>query len=245
MKPVWQTHLVPDPPLDETYHAMPRTEIASWFAEAPGVVVDVGCGAGATGGLIKAKFPGTRVIGIERNANAAAIARTHLDEVIVADLADADLAAHLRGQSVGALLLLDVLEHLEDPWRALVAMRAWLGPDSRVIASVPNLRNLHTLDDLAAGRFDYGPWGVLDVTHLRFFTRASLGRMFEETGYEVRSIDALPLANPEGLSLEHGDGYVRTANLTIRCTTRADLEDLHAMQLVLEARPAPAAILRR
>lgn len=240
MKPVWLTHLVPDPPFAETYHATARAEIASWFAEPPGLVVDVGCGAGATGRLLKEKFPGTRVVGIERNARAAAVARAHLDHVVCADLADVDLGSELGPGPVDTLLLLDVLEHFADPWRALVALRAWLAPTSRVLASVPNLRNLETLEALAAGRFEYESWGVLDVTHLRFFTRSTLRRMFEETGYTVVAIEALPHPYPVDLAVELGSGFVRTSSLTVRCPTRADLEDLHAMQLVVEARVAPA-----
>jgi O-antigen biosynthesis protein len=244
MKPVWQTHLASDAPLDDEYHATPRVEIASFFDSPPGVVVDVGCGAGATGGLLKRKFPGTRVIGIERNARVAALARAHLDDVVCADLADVRLDEHLGGRPVGALLLLDVLEHLADPWRALVAMRGWLAPTSRVIASVPNVRNLRTLEHIASGHFDYDERGVLDVTHLRFFTRSTLRRMLEETGYEVVAIEALPHPAPGDLSVERGATWVRTPTLEVRCGTLADLEDLHAFQLVAEAR-LPATELRR
>ena len=185
MKPVWQTHLNVPVPVDDSYHLSRRREIASFFDAPPGVVVDVGCGAGATGRLMKEKFPGTRVIGVEINPAAAEVARAHLDAVVCADLADVRLDDLLGGEPVGVLLLLDVLEHLADPWRALERMRGWLAPTSRVIASVPNIRNLETLEQIAAGEFAYAPNGVLDVTHLRFFTRASLRRMFEETGYRV------------------------------------------------------------
>jgi SAM-dependent methyltransferase len=240
MKPVWQTHLSPDVPVDDEYHAAPRAEIASFFEAPPGLVVDVGCGAGATGALLKRKFPGTVVIGIERNARAAAVARTRLDDVICADLADVRLDERIGDRSIGALLLLDVLEHLVDPWRALVRMRTWLGPESRVLASVPNIRNLETLERLASGHFDYAARGVLDVTHLRFFTRSSLRRMFEETGYDVVSIEALPHISPDDLSVERGADRVRTRSLEVRCGTLADLEDLHAFQLVADARMSAA-----
>ena len=236
MKPAWQTHLATDAAVDDEYHATPRAEIASFLDAPPGIVVDVGCGTGATGGLIRRKFPGTRVIGIERNARAAALAREHLDEVVCADLADVRLHEHLDGRPVGALLLLDVLEHLADPWRALLAMRSWLAPTTRVLASVPNLRNLPTLAQLAPGGIDYDARGVLDVTHLRFFTRLTLRRLFEETGYEVVAIEALLHPAPADLSVERGAGWVRTRSLEVRYGTLADLEDLHSLQLVVDAR---------
>ncbi|CAG0990007.1 hypothetical protein BURK1_02214 [Burkholderiales bacterium] len=237
-RPVWWTHLAAEAPIDDAYHATARVEIASFFDAPPGLVVDVGCGAGATGRLLKQKFPGTRVVGVERNPRAAAIARTNLDAVACADLADVRLDELLGGQPVGALLLLDVLEHLVDPWRALLALRRWLAPSSRVLASVPNVRNLLTLEQLASGRFEYEASGVLDVTHLRFFTRPTLRRMFEETGFEVVSIEPLLHPAPDELSVERGAGWVRTRGLAIRCATLSDLEDLHAFQFVVDARPS-------
>ena len=166
LKYLWQTHLGPDVAFDTTYHQNPRTEIASFIAEPPGTVLDIGCGGGATGRLIKEKFPGTRVIGIEINPRAAEFARQYLDQVICAAIDDVDLAAEAPGAAISTVLLLDVLEHLYDPWRALSRIRSWLAPGTRVLASVPNIRNLAVLDDLAGGRFQYAENGVLDVTHV-------------------------------------------------------------------------------
>jgi hypothetical protein len=67
-------------------------------------------------------------------------------------------------------------------------------PGTRVIASVPNIRNLATLSDIAGGRFEYQPNGVLDITHVRFFTRSSLRELFEQTGFDVRGLE--PLTQP-------------------------------------------------
>lgn len=241
MKPVWQTHLDVEAPFDESYHLSRRNEIASFFDEPPGVVVDVGCGAGAIGLLLKAKFPGTRVVGIELNPKAAEVARRHLDAVLCGDVSDVQIDEALGGEPVGALLLLDVLEHMRDPWRALVQMRRWLAPESRVLASIPNVRNLQTLEHVAGGAFDYDANGVLDVTHLRFFTRASMQRMFEETGYRVVAME--PLVRPEldDLVVNRRAGRIDTRHLSIRCATQDDVEELYALQFVVDARPASAA----
>ncbi len=117
--PVWKTHLATDLAFDPQYHQNPRVEIASFINAAPGVVLDIGCGGGATGKLIKEKFPGTRVIGIEMNPHAAEYARQFLDDVVCASINDVDLAKHVGAVTIGTVLLLDVLEHLYDPWRAL------------------------------------------------------------------------------------------------------------------------------
>ena len=177
----WQSHLGSDA-FDAQYHTNPRVEIMSFLDEAPGTVLDIGCGGGATGVLVKEKFPGTRVVGIEINRAAAEHARQHLDHVICAAIDDVVAARDLQVHAISTVLLLDVLEHLYDPWRALQRIRSWLTPGTRVIASVPNIRNLATLSGLAGGDFEYQANGVLDITHIRFFTRSTLRDLFEQTG---------------------------------------------------------------
>ena len=239
MDPVWKTHLGSAVPFDPSYHRNRRPEIASFIAEPPGVVVDIGCGGGATGKLLKEKFPGTRVIGIEKNPQAAEHAKQCLDQVICAGIEDVSLADHAPGVAIGTVLLLDVLEHLYDPWRALAHIREWLSPTTRVLASVPNVRNLATLDALAGGRFDYATDGVLDITHVRFFTRESLRRLFEETGYAVRNME--PLTQPEivdGIVVDRPPGRLATRNISIGVRSLDDLEDLYAFQYVIDAVPA-------
>ena len=118
MAPVWKTHLGDAVPYDRQYHDNTRVEIASFINEPPAHVLDVGCGAGATGKLIKEKFPGVRVIGIESNPHAADRARAFLDDVICGDLYEIPLSTHLGNARVDLVLLLDVLEHRARPARA-------------------------------------------------------------------------------------------------------------------------------
>ena len=237
----WQTHLGKST-FDARYHTNPRVEIMSFLDEPPGTVLDIGCGGGATGVLVKQKFPGTRVVGLEINTAAAEHARRHLDHVICAAIEDVDLARELPGETVSTVLLLDVLEHLYDPWRALQRVHAWLAPGTRVIASVPNIRNLGTLSELAGGRFEYEPDGVLDITHVRFFTRNSLRDLFEQTGFDVQRLE--PLTQPaliEPMIVNRRPGRVQTRTLSIEYQSFEDLEDLYALQYVVDARARAAA----
>jgi O-antigen biosynthesis protein len=236
---LWQTHLGADVAFDPAYHQNPRTEIASFIHEPPGTVLDIGCGGGATGKLLKEKFPGSRVIGIEINSRAADYARQFLDQVICAAIEDVDLAVEAPGAQISTVLLLDVLEHLYDPWRALLHVRRWLAPETRVLASIPNIRNIAVLDELAAGRWQYAESGVLDVTHVRFFTKRELRRMFEETGYVVRNLE--PLTQPEvvdAIVVNRRPGRIDTPNLSVGYRDFDDLEDLYAFQYVVDAVPA-------
>jgi trans-aconitate methyltransferase len=238
MSHLWETHLGTQIAFDPAYHQNPRVEIASFINEPPGVVVDIGCGGGATGKLIKEKFPGTRVIGVELNADAAEHARQFIDDVVCQDVDSFDLAEHMGGVPIGTVLLLDVLEHLYDPWRTLRRLRGFLQPQTRIIASVPNIRNLANLDELAAGRWEYAANGVLDITHVRFFTRDSLRQLFEQTGYRVQHIE--PLTQPQQIDrlvVAKRPGRLITRHVTVSFRDFADLEDLYAVQYVVDARP--------
>jgi 2-polyprenyl-3-methyl-5-hydroxy-6-metoxy-1,4-benzoquinol methylase len=225
-----------DTPLDPTHDLNARVEIASFLNEPPGVVLDVGCGGGAIGKLIKEKFPGTHVIGIEANAGAAEHARQLLDTVICASIDTVNLVDHVGSMRVNTVLLLDVLQHLVDPWHALRRIHGWLHSGTRVIASVPNIRNICTLDHLAAGRWDYDRNAVFDITHVRFFTKGTLQRLFEQTGYEVRNME--PLTQPalvERVVIQRGPGRIDTRNVRIKFRTTDALDELYAFQYVVDA----------
>jgi 2-polyprenyl-3-methyl-5-hydroxy-6-metoxy-1,4-benzoquinol methylase len=241
---LWQTHLGSDVSYDAIYHQSPRKEIASFFNDPPGVVLDIGCGGGGAGKQIKEKFPGTKVIGIELNKHAAEQARQHLDLVICESIDTLELTEHIGSQRIDTVLLLDVLEHLYDPWRALVRIRNWLEQGTRVLASLPNIRNLANLDELAGGNWTYGANGVLDITHVRFFTRSSLRKLFEETGYVVQQM--IPLTQPEALEprvVDRRPGQIVTRNMAIKYQNFEELEELYALQYVIDARPAPGVPL--
>lgn len=234
---VWQQYLGGELRFDPTYHEVPRTDIVSFINEPPGTVLDVGCAGGATGRLIKTKFPGTRVIGIELNAGAADHARQHLDKVLARDFETLDPAADLAGEEIGTVMLLDVLEHLIDPWRALVRLRQMIDPRTRILASIPNVRNLATLHALAAGDWEYRASGVLDITHLRFFTAGEIRKLFQQTGYDVRAME--PLTHPElmeSIAIGHRQNSVETERVSIKYQSTEDLEGLYAIQYVVDAR---------
>lgn len=146
-------------------------------------VLDVGCASGALGKEIKAKHPGTIVHGIERADAPLAAAQANLDRVFPADLEKG--IPELDGP-YDVIIFGDVLEHLVDPWNLLRALSAHLSPEGRVIASIPNLRYYKVVRDLVLkGRFTYRESGILDSTHLRFFTRHEMEKLFARAGLDV------------------------------------------------------------
>ncbi len=173
------------------YFDVVRSEIEGLLPENPSLIMDVGCGEGATSSWLKQIRPCARTVGVELNRDAAELAASRLDTVIVADLDDGVEPLSDYHGSVGLLLLLDVLEHLKDPWTRLREFARLLTSNGVVVASVPNVRNLKVLVPLVIkGDWRYRSSGVLDRTHLRFFTRRTVIELFEESGFEIEEIVA-------------------------------------------------------
>jgi 2-polyprenyl-3-methyl-5-hydroxy-6-metoxy-1,4-benzoquinol methylase len=111
-------------------------------------------------------------------------------ERIVVGYFPTDLPADLG--KFDCVIFNDVLEHLVDPWAALSATHGHLAPDGVVVASIPNVRYLRVLFDLVVhGTFEYTTSGILDRTHLRFFTKRSIVELFRSTGYVIESIQGI------------------------------------------------------
>lgn len=177
--------------MEMEYYSQARREIIPFLpAGTCGLrVLDVGCGAGATGALVKQKVPGAHVTGVELFPAAAEKARGHIDEVHLANL-DEVSSLPFAERSFDLILCLDVLEHLVDPWTWLQRLRGLLKEDGTILVSVPNTRHLKVLAPLVLrGRWDYEEnGGLLDKTHLRFFTRASAIGLVEGAGLKVTRI---------------------------------------------------------
>ncbi len=150
-------------------------------------VVDFGCATGYFAQLLTQK--GCTVVGVEINPNAAKIAEQYCEKVIVADLDFISLADILPFQTFDVVVFGDTLEHLRDPWRILEETKSLLKPDGYVVVSIPNVAHGAVRLALLQGRFEYEKYGLLDNTHLRFFTRRTLDQLFEQTGYFVDSSD--------------------------------------------------------
>jgi trans-aconitate methyltransferase len=170
------------------YYDHPRAALLDLFPSPPARLLDVGCGSGATAALAKERWPQLETIGVEIVPEAAARAASRLDRVIAGSAETLDFAAAgIAG--VDGVILADVLEHLVDPWGFLERLHGVLAPGAMVVASIPNIANLWLLDELAAGRFDYTPDGLLDRTHLRFFTRRTIAQLFDGAGYTIERWD--------------------------------------------------------
>jgi len=166
------------------YYAFVRREIQPLLPVRADHVLEVGCGQGGTLAWLKDSGIAKRTTGIEIDAAAAAVARTRVDHVVEGD-ADAAIDALPAGE-LDLVLCLDVLEHLVDPWRTMERLARVLRPGGSVILSVPNIRHYSvSLPLVWSGRWQYEEAGILDRTHLRFFTRAGAGALISGAGLET------------------------------------------------------------
>lgn len=187
---------------------------------AGATVLDVGPWTGAHGRHLVAHAAAV-VDGVEPDAPAAEVAAADYREVIVGLIDDTGVHARLAdGGGYDVIMFLDVLEHLRDPHAVLSAARAWLRPGGRVLCSLPNVAHWRVRLALARGRFDYADNGLMDRTHLRWFTRSSARELMTCAGYAVTWEDAAVPQHPR-----------------IRVPQRLLRPELFAYQLYFEASP--------
>jgi 2-polyprenyl-3-methyl-5-hydroxy-6-metoxy-1,4-benzoquinol methylase len=167
------------------YYDQSRPEVVAMVPPEARRIIDVGCGAGALGRALKAARPGLEVRGIEPVPSQADKARRVLDDVCVGG-ADDPLPGHWPAPD--CVIFADVLEHLLDPWQTVRRFRRILGPGGTLVASIPNVAHHSVLGGLLRHRWDYHTHGILDRTHLRFFTRDTAIELFEQEGFAIRRV---------------------------------------------------------
>lgn len=205
------------------------------FVEPGSRVLELGPATGYMSRVFRER--GCTVVGIEYDAAMAERAAEFCERTIVGDLDALDLEAELGDDRFDAIVAADVIEHLKDPLGALRRLRRFLAANGRFVISTPNVAHGSVRLALLGGSFEYRPRGLLDSTHLCFFTRETLEVLFEEAELgllELRRHD-LPLnlsevefdeaALPEGLcdGLE-ADPDARTYQFVVKAIPMAPEE---------------------
>lgn len=198
-------------------------------------VLDVGAADGFLAERLAAA--GWRVTALEGDPELAARARGRSEAVIVADL-DREVPA-VPGP-YDAIVYGDVLEHLSDPLGVLLRLNRSLVPEGVVVVSVPNVAHLWVRLSLLVGRFDYVSRGILDRSHLRFFTRRTLLDLVAAAGLEVAELDVTPAPLPLVVPPRFHGSWLRAAHALHARAARAWKTGL-AYQFVLLCRPRQPA----
>lgn len=172
---------------DAFYCSTPLYELIELVDRSEMRVLDVGCGIGHTGKVLLETRKAKWVTGIELVQEKAEIARSVLDEVYTGNIEDMRL--DWSAGEFDCFVFGDVLEHVGDPWGLLRRLRPFLADNGIVVASIPNVKHWPVIANLIFhDDWRYAESGVLDITHLRFFTRSNAVRLFSETGYSVEVI---------------------------------------------------------
>ena len=176
---------------------------------------------------------GCGVTCIEKDPAAAELARRFCERMIVGNVEELDFEVALGEEQFDVVLFGDVLEHLVEPGAVLVKVARVLAPGGYVVASVPNIAHGSVRLALLRGEFRYSESGLLDRSHLRFFTRETLADLFRDAGYAImqwRDIEGNPFGNELGLREQDYPPHLAQS-------IRSD-QDALTYQFVVKARPS-------
>lgn len=169
----------------DAYYNRGRPSITSLVQPGPHRILDLGCGAGVVGRKLKEAGKAADLVGVELFDSAADQAALHYTKVWRGDIEQMTLPF---GPEFDYVLCGDILEHLKDPYRVIQRIHGWLKPEGVLICSLPNVRHWSVLSALVfKGAWKYREAGIMDRTHLRFFTRRSCVEMLNDGGFEVES----------------------------------------------------------
>jgi 2-polyprenyl-3-methyl-5-hydroxy-6-metoxy-1,4-benzoquinol methylase len=221
-------------PRCSSYFDHVRPEILALIPQTARQVLDIGCGAGRLGEALKARQT-AEVYGIEYDEQAAQAARRRLDRVIVGDVESSFVT--FAPHSLDAIVCGDVLEHLREPARVLSRARDWLRPDGVLIASIPNVRHHSIVSSLLGGNWTYETAGLLDRTHLRFFTRSSIEDLFHLAGFRIQRWGGVPGPGHEEWKQRGRPGEVHMGRLQVNGLSSEVAEEFYIYQFLVVAEP--------
>jgi SAM-dependent methyltransferase len=201
-------------------------------------VVEVGCSSGAMGAAFLRTHPDCEYIGIEVVPEFAQIARERCTEVVVADIERMEDRSFEILFPTDCWIFGDVLEHLYDPWKALKRLRASLSGNGCVVACIPNAQHWSVQGRLSTGHFRYEDAGLLDRTHIRWFTRRTIIELFDSSGFQIEEMGGRVFE--EGPARELAMPGIRALAQSLGEDPDVAQQDAMPLQYLVRARPRPA-----
>jgi len=179
------------PPPDVAYEEKPvnyfsgarKRFVIELPASSTACLLEIGCGNGDTAAHAKSTGKCVASCGVELCTEPAEEARTKMDLVVIGDVETLELP--FERESFDVLIMSEVVEHLRDPWAALRKLHPFMKPGAIVMAGSPNVAHYSVLRMQIHGDWTYAESGIMDRTHLRWFTPASYRRLFEDCGFAV------------------------------------------------------------
>lgn len=169
------------------YYSVARNEMVSYIPPGVSRILEVGCGDGSFGSAVKEKYQ-CEYWGIEPHERSARLAEKELDKTFNSVFSPGLLPDHY----FDCIVFNDVLEHLMHPDKVLSEVKSKLQGRGFIVASIPNFLNYQNVVSLFKTEdFQYGDYGILDRTHLRFFTKKSIERLFLEGGFTIKTIEGI------------------------------------------------------
>jgi SAM-dependent methyltransferase len=218
-------------------HENANAELLALIPRDASRVIEVGCSSGALAREYRKVNAACDYVGIEIDPQYAAVARAHCSRVLVADIEDMSDANFDALFPAACWVFGDVLEHLYDPWSVLRRIRSRLAGDASVVACIPNAQHWSVQLRLNTGEFYYEDAGLLDRTHIRWFTKATVAHLFRSTGFEIVEGGGRVVDDPEQATVLRA---VRAFAESIRSDVEAAVDNASPFQWVVRAMPAKA-----
>jgi len=192
----------------DTYYLRARDDLIRLIPPSAKRILEIGCAAGMTGRALRERSL-EELVGVELLEEQAAQARPYYTRVFAGDLEQLELP--FEAGHFDCIIYGDVLEHLVDPWALLRKQRALLKDGGAIVLSIPNIRHYRIVKKLLLhGTWEYTGDGILDKTHLRFFTLKSIRSMIEEAGFDIVTI----IRRPHGSKLLKGINWLAGNSLS-------------------------------
>jgi SAM-dependent methyltransferase len=219
-------------------HDLPNPDLLAIMPLAERVV-EVGCSRGALARAYKQLHPRSHYLGIELDPGYAKVARSHCDKVEIGNIEDLFNSGAMKGLDPSQCWVFgDILEHLIDPWQILRSLHPLLTPDGCVCACIPNMQHWSIQLQLNTGKLAYTESGLLDRTHLRWFTRITMLHLFESSGFQIECVNPRIFPNQH---TEQASKLIGQIASQIGHDPERAIQDALPLQYVIKAVPVPAS----
>lgn len=193
-------------------------------------VLEFGCATGNMSRILHEQYQ-CDIIGVEIVPEAADIAREFCSKVFIGNIEELDFEKELEPKTFDVIIFADVLEHLKYPLNILKKILVFLKDDGFVLASIPNIAHASIIMELIKGNFRYKSLGLLDDTHLRFFTKHGIYELFEKSGYIISLMDRVKVP-PESTEFKSN---IQTLPREIKDYMYKNNDDIETYQFIVKA----------